>query len=105
MTTPFVRPGTMVTQPSIAFRCRTGVLFAGMAWGALSGCMSGAQRPPPATTAPPRSSQSPALPVPLPPAGGARYQIDPQRTVVTVIVRRAGALARLGHDHVVTSAD
>jgi hypothetical protein len=32
-------------------------------------------------------------------------RIDPTRTVVTVIVRRAGPLARLGHDHVITSAD
>jgi polyisoprenoid-binding protein YceI len=32
-------------------------------------------------------------------------QVDPERTVVTVIVRRAGPLAKLGHDHVITSAD
>jgi hypothetical protein len=32
-------------------------------------------------------------------------RIDPTRTVVTVIVRRAGPLARLGHDHVITSVD
>jgi hypothetical protein len=32
-------------------------------------------------------------------------QVDPDRTVVTVIVRRAGPLAKLGHDHVITSAD
>jgi hypothetical protein len=31
--------------------------------------------------------------------------VDPERTVVTVIVRRAGPLARLGHDHVITSSD
>ena len=33
------------------------------------------------------------------------WPVDPERTVVTVIVRRAGPLARLGHDHVITSAD
>jgi len=33
------------------------------------------------------------------------WPIDPQRSVVTIIVRRAGPLARFGHDHVVTSAD
>jgi hypothetical protein len=37
------------------------------------------------------------------PTGSARYTIDPDRTVVTIIVRRAGPLARLGHDHVITS--
>ncbi len=32
------------------------------------------------------------------------WPIDPQRSTVTIIVRRAGPLARLGHDHVITSA-
>jgi polyisoprenoid-binding protein YceI len=34
-----------------------------------------------------------------------RLEIDPERTVITVVVRRAGPLAKLGHDHVLTSAD
>ena len=38
-------------------------------------------------------------------AGARTLQVDPERTVVTVIVRRAGPLARLGHDHVIISAD
>jgi polyisoprenoid-binding protein YceI len=38
-------------------------------------------------------------------AGTRTLQVDPERTVVTVLVRRAGPLARLGHDHVITSAD
>jgi polyisoprenoid-binding protein YceI len=38
-------------------------------------------------------------------AATRRLQVDPERTVVTVIVRRAGPLAKLGHDHVITSAD
>ncbi|MBK6351592.1 MAG: YceI family protein [Proteobacteria bacterium] len=37
-------------------------------------------------------------------ARARRLQIDPERTVVTVFVRRAGPLAKLGHDHVITSA-
>jgi hypothetical protein len=36
---------------------------------------------------------------------GVAYTIDPERTAVTVIVRRAGPFARLGHDHVITSAE
>jgi hypothetical protein len=43
--------------------------------------------------------------VPAIPDGAQRFAIDPAQTVVTVIVRRAGPFARLGHDHVVTSAD
>jgi hypothetical protein len=31
--------------------------------------------------------------------------VDPDRTVVTILVRRAGPLARLGHDHVITSQE
>lgn len=31
------------------------------------------------------------------------YQIDPARSLLTVIVRRGGPLARMGHDHVVAS--
>lgn len=38
-------------------------------------------------------------------ADAVAWPVDPGRTVVTIIVRRAGPLARLGHDHVVTSAD
>jgi hypothetical protein len=38
-------------------------------------------------------------------AGSAAWRIDPDATVVTIVVRRAGPLARLGHDHVITSRD
>ena len=51
---------------------------------------------------------SAALPAPAEEAavpGGARVlEIDPDRSVVTLLVRRAGPLARLGHNHVITSA-
>ncbi|HEV7815658.1 MAG TPA: YceI family protein [Janthinobacterium sp.] len=37
-------------------------------------------------------------------AGGAPIlRLDPQRSLITVIVHRGGALARLGHDHAVAS--
>lgn len=36
-------------------------------------------------------------------AGQQVYRIDPGRTLIAVTVRRGGALARLGHDHVVAS--
>ncbi|HLX28092.1 MAG TPA: YceI family protein [Casimicrobiaceae bacterium] len=37
--------------------------------------------------------------------GDAIYAIDPRSSLVVIEVRRAGALARLGHDHVVASRD
>ena len=36
-------------------------------------------------------------------AGGAVYAVDPAASLVAVTVRRAGPMARLGHDHVVAS--
>jgi len=38
------------------------------------------------------------------PADARILQIDPDRSVVTMLVRRSGPLARLGHNHVITSA-
>ena len=68
----------------------------------LAGCRS--------TTAPPPSanasqSQSAGTAAAAMRTGTRTLQVDPERTVVTVVVRRAGPLARLGHDHVITSAD
>ena len=37
--------------------------------------------------------------------GRAVYRVDPARSLVVIEVRRAGSLARLGHDHVVASHD
>ena len=37
--------------------------------------------------------------------GPAMWRIDPQQSLIAVTVRRAGTLARLGHDHVVASGD
>src|SRR6476619_7907239 len=38
-------------------------------------------------------------------AGKAVYRVDPVRSSVIIEVRRAGSLARLGHDHVVAGYD
>lgn len=38
-------------------------------------------------------------------SGQTVWRIDPQRSLISVTVRRDGALARLGHDHVVASHD
>ncbi len=37
------------------------------------------------------------------PAGAEVLQVDPDRSAVTILVRRAGALARLGHNHAIVS--
>lgn len=37
--------------------------------------------------------------------GASVYRVDPAQSLVTIEVRRAGSLARLGHDHVVASRD
>ena len=38
-------------------------------------------------------------------SGTKILRVDPGRSLVTILVRRGGALARLGHDHVVASHD
>lgn len=67
---------------------------------------SGCRVPPGAD---PRDPVSPPLMAPMQtptePPHVTAWPVDPARTVVTIIVRRAGPLARLGHDHVITSAD
>ena len=68
----------------------------------VAGCRS-TTAPPPSTNA--SQSQSVDSAVTATRAGTRTLQVDPERTVVTVFVRRAGPLARLGHDHVITSAD
>ena len=68
----------------------------------LAGCRS-TTAPPPAANA--SQSQSAGARATATRAGTRTFQVDPERTVVTVIVRRAGPLAKLGHDHVITSAD
>jgi len=70
----------------------------------VAGCRSTAEPAPPANAS--QSQSQPARSAPMPSHAGAQVlQVDPDRTVVTVIVRRAGPLAKLGHDHVITSAD
>ena len=67
----------------------------------LAGCRS-TTVPPPAANA--SQSQSVGPTATTTHRGARRFEVDPERTVVTVIVRRAGPLAKLGHDHVITSA-
>jgi polyisoprenoid-binding protein YceI len=72
-----------------------GVLIALVGIGLASCAAQRAAAPAPQpATAPPRAAI---------PAGAREYQIDPEKSVVTLLVRRAGKLSNFGHVHVVTS--
>lgn len=75
------------------------LLLAGVV--ALSACAPRRPEPP---RPPPAALPAERGAVPLP-AGAQRYVIDPEGSIVTIRVYRAGPLARLGHNHVITSAD
>lgn len=63
----------------------------------LSSCM-------PRPVEAPVPARSPARVGVQTPAGAEVLRVDPDRSVVTILVRRAGALARLGHNHAIESA-
>ncbi|MDL2357973.1 MAG: YceI family protein [Pseudomonadota bacterium] len=68
----------------------------------LGGCAA-APPPAPAPTAAPAPDNAAAWYRQAAAAGGKVLVIDPAQSLVAVTVRRGGALARLGHDHVVAS--
>jgi polyisoprenoid-binding protein YceI len=60
--------------------------------------------PPPAASLPAAPLPAPAMLAPLWQQPGMRVlHIVPQESLLTITVRRGGALARLGHDHVIAS--
>ena len=67
---------------------------------AMPGCgPRRAEPPPPAAAVAAETAESSV------PAGATVYTIDAERSVVTLRVYRAGRLAKLGHNHVITSAN
>jgi hypothetical protein len=79
-------------------------LIALIAVALLSACAPPISRPPPA--APSRPADFPEQEYRQAAAQGRTlYQVDPVSSRVVIEVHRAGSLARLGHDHVVTSHD
>jgi polyisoprenoid-binding protein YceI len=56
-----------------------------------------------AHTARPLTSPTPSTAVAADTRGAAIYAIDSDRSIVTIFVYRAGTLARLGHNHVMTA--
>lgn len=57
--------------------------------------------------APPRLPPPPAPPVPAVPGPhlGTPYEVQPQSSLLTILVYRGGALASAGHNHVIASHD
>jgi polyisoprenoid-binding protein YceI len=50
------------------------------------------------------SQRSPGLTGEIPlPTGARPFEVDPARSVITILVHRSGPMARFGHNHVVTS--
>jgi hypothetical protein len=71
----------------------------------LAACPRPVQPPSPSPSVPPTEpSQTTPLPRPTPEVSGATmYQIDPQASDLNILVYRGGRLARLGHNHVMSS--
>jgi polyisoprenoid-binding protein YceI len=67
-----------------------------MTCAALAGCATKRAEPP----APGPATSAPRAAVP---AGAREFEVDPEASVVTMLVRRAGKLSGFGHVHVVTS--
>ena len=72
------------------------LLFAAVACAVLAGCAP--RRPEPPAPGPATSAPRAAVP-----AGAREFEVDPEASVVTMLVRRAGKLSGFGHVHVVTS--
>jgi len=88
----------MLTHARIANRARGGLIL--VCVGVLAGC---GPRRPESSEVPPAIVGEPAAPA-IPP-GATAYAIDAARSVVTLRVYRAGRLAKLGHNHVITSVN
>jgi len=72
---------------------------------AMSGLAAGcAPRPAETPPRPPLSPQAPAnVSAAAIPAGARAFEIDSEKSAVTILVYRAGPMAKFGHSHVVTS--
>lgn len=66
-------------------------------WG-LAACQT---RPPAAETAP--ATPIPEVAVPVVPADAKPYPVVPEESLLRILVYRGGAMARLGHNHVIAS--
>lgn len=97
----------MTGPPSI--RPRRAATLARAATTTLVAALLAACAPQPVTPIPPETAAPPGFPDAYyrnaARAGDAIFAIDPAASLVTIVVRRGGTLARLGHDHVVAIRD
>jgi hypothetical protein len=70
----------------------------------LAGCATRQPEPVPGPQAPMPAATTTTGGVTIP-AGAKVFDIDPQRSVVSIRVYRSGPMAKLGHNHVITSAE
>ena len=74
------------------------LLFAALLWG-LAGCQTSPPQPPPAPAAAGAGSRRRARI----PAGAHEYKVVAEESLLQILVYRGGAMARLGHNHVIAS--
>src|SRR5688572_8595019 len=65
----------------------------------LAACPRPVQPPTPAPSVPPSTPSAPPADVP----GATTYRIDPEASMLHILVYRGGTFAKLGHNHVVSS--
>lgn len=85
---------------SVAGTVRGSLRF--LAWGLLWG-LAGCQTSPPAGPVPAPTGEV-AAPAPIPP-GAHEYKVVAGESLLQVLVYRGGAMAKLGHNHVIASHD
>jgi len=83
-------------------RDSTRLAAAGLIGLLLAGCVAVEQAPPPREAAPADFPENVYLKAA---ATTPVYRIDPSRSLIQVLVYREGALAKMGHDHVVASRE
>ena len=91
----------MLTHRHPGLGWRTRFVFAAIA-GAMLALMHGCT---PRRAEPPARPVEPAAPGFAIPQGARAFDVDPARSEVIILVRRAGPLAKLGHNHVITSGE
>lgn len=84
-----------MSTPSAGPRFPHRVIVAGIVLLGLASCQT---RPPTAETPPPAAAEPSAIP-----AGAREYQVVPEESLLQILVYRGGAMARLGHNHVIAS--
>ncbi|BDT72475.1 hypothetical protein os4_20140 [Comamonadaceae bacterium OS-4] len=93
--------GSAISVPSLLRRAASPMALALL----LGACSGGPDRVPPRTPVSADATQArPAAAAPYATLA-TRYRVDPQQSSVRILVFRGGTMARLGHNHVISSAD